>query len=271
MSKYCYYCGAEGANLPLQISPTFTAAGMIKVAHSDVMCDRCHGIMFGDLQRVWHHNKDDDRWVKLYLRGIHQLWQGDTLLEPKLGDPEEHIQVSSAGKVGKPETYHVLSGVPKRVRVRDWLLDPPEPPFTIAIAESGQKHILFLAQTGYDRENYPVQFEMDSLAINRAQFTALLGTYEQLLALSFSKTEVDTGEYRADRLLANFEAWQQLEPEIAQHRSGGKPSRLLQLISFVAIKPEYIEPLPKVERPIEQKTTKSKTPKSSTEAQLSLF
>jgi hypothetical protein len=222
--------------------------------------------MFGDIQRVWHHNKDDDRWVKLYLRGIHQLWQGDTLLEPQLGPPEEHIQVSSTGKVGKSERYRVLSGVPKRTRVRDWLINPPEPPFTIAIAESGQKHILFLAQTGYDRDNYPVQFEMDSLAINRAKFVALLEAYEALLNLAFSKTEIDTGEYRADRLIANFYQWQSLEQQIEQYRSGGKPSRLLQLISFVAIKPKYqASTLPQKKEPLRAEN------KPLVQAQLSFF
>ncbi len=212
---------------------------MIKVAHSDVMCDRCHGIMFGNNQRVWYHNKDDDRWVKLYLRGVHQIWQEDTLVSPKLLPPEEHIQISSTGNTGKPEQHPVLSQVPKRTEVRDWLINPPKPPFTIAIAESGQKHILFLAQTGYDQENFPVQFEMDSLSINRANFVRLLDTYESLLALGFSKTELDSGEYRPDRILVNFESWQSLDPAIAKQRSGGKPSRILQLISFVAIKPEY--------------------------------
>jgi len=239
MSSNCYYCGRSPATHPLKISPTFTAAGLIKVAHSDVMCDRCHGIMFGEIQRVWYHNQTEDRWVKLYLRGIHQLWQGDELLCPRLGPVEEHVQLSSSGKLGKPETYRVLSQIPKRTELRNWLLEPPKPPFTIAIAESGQKHILFMAQTGHDRDNFPVQFEETLLSINRASFSELLSTYEQLLALGFSKTEIDASEYRPDRLIPCFEQWQRLEPLIAQHRSGGKPSRLLQLVSYIATKPEY--------------------------------
>jgi hypothetical protein len=242
MGNHCYYCGAGNSSRPLQISPSFTAGGLVKVPHSNVMCDRCHGIMFGDVQRVWYHNKDEDRWVSLYLRGVHQVWQGDHLLKPELGDPEEHTQVSAAGKAGKPETYRVLSSVPKRTELREWITNPPEPPFTIAIAESGQKHILFLAQTGYDRENFPVQFEMDTLAISRTDFVQLLNSYEDLLALGFSKTELDSGEYRSDRILNNIAEWQRLDPAIARHRSAGKPSRLLQLISFVATKPEYKPP-----------------------------
>jgi hypothetical protein len=247
LPNHCYYCGRPGSTHPLEISPSFTAGGLVKVPHSDVMCDRCHGIMFGDIQRVWYHNKDEDRYVSLYLRGIHQLWQGDTLLYPQLGEPEEHTQVSASGNKGKPATYPVLSGVPKRTEAREWLINPPEPPFTIAIAESGQKHILFLAQEGYSRDCFPVQFEMDCLQIDRAQFIALLADYEALLLVGFSKTEIDSGEYRPDRIMANFEAWQRHDEPIAKYRNGGKASRLLQLISFVAQRPEYVEPVAKPE------------------------
>lgn len=270
MSKYCYYCGAEGASRPLQISPTFTAGGMIKVAHSDVMCDRCHGIMFGDIQRVWYHNKEDDRWVKLYLRGVHQLWQGDTLLEPRLGTPEEHTQVSSSGKVGKPETYRPIFAIPKRVEVREWLLNPPEPPFTIAIAESGQKHVLFLAQTAYSRDCFPVQFEMDQLVIN-SSFKALLGHYEALLNAGFSKTEIDSGEYRADRVMDHFAEWNEHDPAIARERYGNKASRLLQLISFVSIKPEYVDTPPEQKVEVRVKEPKKEVKKEERFGQLSLF
>lgn len=196
--------------------------------------------MFGDLQRVWYHNQDENRWVALYLRGIHQLWQGKTLLNPALLPAQEHTQVSASGNKGKPATYPALSHVPKRVEVREWLLDPPEPPFTIAIAESGQKHILFLAQEGYSQDAFPVQFEMDCLQINRKQFAALLAHYEALLLVGFSKTEIDSGGYRADRVIANINIWQAHDPDIDRERSGGKPSRLLQLISFVAQRPEYV-------------------------------
>ena len=255
MSNYCYYCGRSPAVRPVQISLTFTAAGMIKASHSDVMCDRCYGIMFGDMQRVWYHNVDEGRHVPLFLRGLHQLWQGEALLKPALLPPEEHAPVSAAGKAGKPMKLQALTHIPKRIEVRDWLLNPPEPPFTIAIAESGQKHILFLAQEGFDRDNFPVQFEMDCMQINRGNLTEAIELYEKLLALGFSKTEIDSGNYRPDRILANFEQWQTIDKKVSLLRSGGKPSRLLQLISFVAQRPEVFVNtqstdllLPKVEK-----------------------
>lgn len=226
--------------------------------------------MFGDIQRVWYHNEKEDRWVKLYLRGIHQLWQGDTLIYPQLGEPQEHTQVSAAGKASVPATYRTIPAIPKRAEVREWLLNPPDPPFTIAIAESGQKHILFLAQEAYSRDLFPVQFEMDSLVID-AGFAELLGHYESLLNMGFSKTELDSGEYRPDRLLANMPAWQAHDPALSRERYGNKPSRLLQLASFVGLKPEYIAPHPKPEKPAKQPQSTPSADQEAPVGQLALF
>lgn len=234
------------------------------------MCDRCWDVMFGELQRVWFHNQAEDRWVSLYLRGIHQLWQEGTLVYPQLGAPEEHTQVSAAGKTGKTAVYPVLSKIPKRTEIREWLLNPPEPPFTIAIAESGQKHVLFLAQTAYSRDCFPVQFEMDQLVIN-SSFKALLDHYEALLNAGFSKTEIDSGEYRADRVMEHFAEWNEHDPAIARERYGNKASRLLQLISFVSLKPEYVEPPPKQKVEIRVKEPKKEVKKEERFGQLSLF
>lgn len=240
---HCYYCGAPDAQHPLQVSKSFTAGALVKTPSSDAMCWQCHGIMFGDMQRAWFFK--DERWVALYMRGVSQLWQGDKLLCPTLSKPQEHCQTSASGNVSKPATYPVLSHIPTRVEQRDWLLNPPDPPFKIAIAESGQKHILYLAETGYSRDMFPVQFEEDGLWLDRKDFEATLGVYEKLLALEFSKTEINSGNYRPDRVAASFERWQELEPVIADRRNGDSPSRYLSLVSHVAQRPEWVEPQPK--------------------------
>ena len=202
----------------------------------------------------------------MFLRGIHQLWQGETLVVPMLLPVEERTPVTAAGKSGKPLKLHALTHIPKRIEIREWLSNPPEPPFTIAIAETGQKHILFLAQEAYSRDVFPVQFEMDSLQIDRVFFLEILKVYERLLALSFSKTEIDSGDYRPDRILANLEQWQSLEAIISQNRSGGKPTRFLQLVSFVAQRPEIS---PEISSKPAQLKNEAKEPQ--TQDQLSFF
>jgi len=131
------------------------------------------------------------------------------------------------------DTLEIVSNLSTRNQIREWLCNPPEPPFTIAIAESGQKHILFLAQEAHDRDRFPIQFELDAMLIDRAEFLSTLNIYESLMALSFSKTEIDSGHYRSDRLLAYMAKWEPLEYAIAPHRG----RRLLQLISHVAKNP----------------------------------
>jgi CRISPR type IV-associated protein Csf1 len=128
----------------------------------------------------------------------------------------------------------IVRDLPTRADIRGWLLDPPDPPFRIAIAESGQKHILPWAQTGLDRDYYPVQFELDAIWIRRANLADLLGHYESLMALGFSKTEIDSGDYHSDRLMRAIQSnsdWDSHEQAVAAQRG----SRLLALVGYVAL------------------------------------
>jgi CRISPR type IV-associated protein Csf1 len=127
-------------------------------------------------------------------------------------------------------TLPTVSNLPTRAQMRDWLLNPPVPPFTIAIAESGQKHILPWAQEGHSRDYFPVQFELDSLWIDRAQFTTLIDHYEALMGLGFSKTEIDSGQYHSDRLMKALNQYGPHDAVVAPYRGG----RLLALCSHVA-------------------------------------
>jgi hypothetical protein len=102
----------------------------------------------------------------------------------------------SHGKLNHP----VVSDLPTRGQIHEWLVNPPEPPFTIAIAESGQKHILPWAQEAYSREYFPVQFEHDCVYINAKPFQELLATYESLMGMDFTKKEIDSGSWQSQKL-----------------------------------------------------------------------
>jgi CRISPR type IV-associated protein Csf1 len=130
----------------------------------------------------------------------------------------------------KGKTYPVVSGLPTRAEMRAWLLFPPSPPFRIIIAESGQKHILPWARVGHSRDCFPVQLELDSVWVDHREFTGLLGAYESLMALGFSKTEINSGSYHSDRLMRAIALYQDYEDIVAPYRGG----RLLQLVAHVA-------------------------------------
>lgn len=220
MSSLCYLCG-NPATQSLKLKDTFTAHSLACVPHSNKICDRCE---WSINLRCFYFNPNKQKWSKLFSRNWSWLFQGEKLISPLIDGTH------TEGK----DTLQIVSDLPTRNQIRDWLLNPPEPPFTLVIAESGQKHILFMAQESHSREYFPIQFELDCLHINRSEFASLLATYEALTALEFSKTEIDSGDYRSDRLMKNLLQWESLEQIIAPHRG----RRLLQLISYVASKSE---------------------------------
>jgi CRISPR type IV-associated protein Csf1 len=123
---------------------------------------------------------------------------------------------------------------PGRAEIREILLDPPEPPFVLCIAVSGQKWLHFRAQAAYDRDGYPVQFEETPVCVWRKPLADWLEMIE-LLYGTFSKEEIRTGRYGQNRIkqfgLAEFQI---IENLLAPHRG----TRLFELAVFVAQKPE---------------------------------
>lgn len=216
----CYFCG-EPATVPLSLKSSFTSQNLARVPDSDKVCDRCN---YWLNLRCWYFNPHKNKWSKLFSRNWSSLFVEGKLVAPI---------IEGSYTEGK-DTLSIVKDLPTRAEIRNWLIDPPSPPFTICIAESGQKHIVMWSQVAYSREYFPVQFEMDSIQIDRKSFIEKLSDYEKLLTI-FSKTEIDTGEYHSDRMVKYWQLhgsneWQQLEDAISRLRGG----RLLQLISYVA-------------------------------------
>lgn len=239
MPDLCYLC-AKPATLPLELKDSFTAHSVCKVPTSDRMCERCNAAINGDEKQLFYWNEGKGKWSKIWGRSLSRLYAGDKLLSPVIAGER------TEGK----DTLPIVSSLATRAQMRDWILNPPEPPFTIAISESGQKHLLPWAQEGLDRDFFPVQFELDSLWVSRAEFAGVLEHFEALMALDFSKTEILRGEYHSDRLMKNFSAYLPHESVIERYRGG----RLLQLINHVAQKPEQVEITPE---PILEPTKKA--------------
>ena len=82
-----------------------------------------------------------------------------------------------------------------------------------------------------DRDRFPVQFETESLWVDRNKFATLLQHYQALIALGFCKTEITSGDYRSDRLVAAINSsFESHERAIAASRGSG----LLLLAEHVA-------------------------------------
>lgn len=212
----CYLCASPDATKPLTLKDTFTSHNLARNPTSNYLCDRCAWCI---PLRAFYWNETKKKYSAIFSRNWTWLLNGDNSY-PKFGD------TITEGK----DTLQVVTELPTRVQIREWLINPPTPPFTICIAESGQKHILPWAQEATNRDYFPIQFELDTLYIHRHSFSDLLSAYESLMALGFSKTEINSGNYRSDRLMKCVDSYGFFEVKIA----GKRGDRLLDLVGYVA-------------------------------------
>lgn len=123
---------------------------------------------------------------------------------------------------------------PIRREWRDALLDPPDPPFVLALATSGQKHLHFKTRVNWQTDNYWILLEEMPIQVNRDKLASLLDTVEQLYG-TFTKDEIRMGNYNASRVKEfGMVRWEELENRIEQERG----SRLFELAVTVAKKGE---------------------------------
>lgn len=215
----CYLCGTAPSPNKLSLKNTFTAHCFAKFPDSDCLCDRCQ---FSINTRANYWNEAKGKYSLLYARNWSWLYQGSKLISPVFDGEHEH--------------FPIVKKIMTRVEMRQHLIDPPNPPFTLAIAESGQKHILFLAQEAQSRELFPVQFELNTVIVRRADLINALQMFEKLLAMGASKTDILSGEYKSQFLMSAI-----IDPTfdvIEQAISALRGSRYLDLISHVAQRPE---------------------------------
>lgn len=67
--------------------------------------------------------------------------------------------------------------------LRDTILNPPDPPFGIVIAVSGQKHLLFRSCLAYSRSVFPVSFEDKIILVNPDELKKRLDILKPIIAV----------------------------------------------------------------------------------------
>ncbi len=137
---------------------------------------------------------------------------------------------------------------PTRADWRETLLNPPEPPFVMCLAVSGQKHLSFKAPVNLDRRMFTVMLEEQAIHVMPEKLEYLLEAVEALY-IYFSKQEITTGRYSQHRIKeCGLRQWEELEGRLEYWR--GRP--LFDLALFVAQKREK----PEGEKIEQEKATK---------------
>lgn len=126
---------------------------------------------------------------------------------------------------------------PSRAEWREILINPPEPPFVMCLAVSGQKHLSFKAPVNLERGHYAVLLEEREIFVTPGRIEQAIEAVEALYVY-FSKDEIATGRYSQHKIKdCGLAKWERLESGVENWR--GRP--LFDLALFVAQKREVEE------------------------------
>lgn len=124
---------------------------------------------------------------------------------------------------------------PSKRQIRDLLIKPPEPPFVLTIAVSGQKWLHILAKVNYTNKVFEVMYENIPIKVNPSKFKDIVELVEELYRAGFTKEEILTGEYQAHKIQAfGIERLEEIEFLLELERNG----RLFELAVDLARKEE---------------------------------
>lgn len=133
---------------------------------------------------------------------------------------------------------HVISKeswvMPSRQEMREHLLNPPNPPFVMSLADMGKIHVLFRCRVSNDADHFFINMDAETILIHRPTFKEILNAVEDGY-MDFSKEGILTGNYNQAAIMrSGLKRWREVEDRIKPHRE--KNNDMLRVAVFVAIK-----------------------------------
>ena len=123
---------------------------------------------------------------------------------------------------------------PTRAQIREAILNPPDPPFLLCVAESGQRWLHFKANVNLTNKGFGVRMDNFDVIVSPELFKRALDPVEKLYQ-TFTKAEIESGNYQSHRIREfGLDRWEQLEKVVGPTRK----SSLFQLVLFVAQREE---------------------------------
>jgi CRISPR type IV-associated protein Csf1 len=154
-SQKCFYCGGacdETHHVKNYVKKTFTNRDIVLKPSSSYVCSGC----------VCSLNERAD--IKL-IDGEVRVCQ-KTRLYSWLFDSE--------GRTAFTKAHTSI--------IKNVVLNPPDPPFGIVFATSGQKQLLFRSVVSWSKDNYPVKLEEETIIVNISDLKKLLSIAERVIA-----------------------------------------------------------------------------------------
>ncbi len=137
-SGKCYYCGAvcsDQHTKAFHVQDTFTNRDVVLYPGSPYICAGC----------VEASGAGPDKMEM--LDGTIRVRENQRGMQPRM-----YSWVITANQRWAATKSHIA-------QLREVILNPPEPPFVIVLADSGQKQLLFRAPVAYDKNRFPVMLE----------------------------------------------------------------------------------------------------------------
>lgn len=214
----CWLCGGDtggqGWTIKGAIGGAFTDHNEAKAPHSQTVCTSCAALT------------SKDAWVFACEKHGH-----DPYFPVKDGK-----KPFLANWMFSSHVFSLSSWLrPDRAGIREVLLSPPTPPFSITIAIVGKKHVIFRGAINHSRDRFFVQADERRILVDRSLFRELLTVVERGYALGFSKSSMETGDYnQAAVMKAGLSVWRELEAELEGWRR--RHRGMLMLAAFCCVK-----------------------------------
>lgn len=87
-----------------------------------------------------------------------------------------------------------------RTEMRDYLINPPKPPFVMACTISQKKHLAIKSTVSYGQLNYFCMLEEEPILVNRDSAEKDIMLCEALRGIGFTKDEIEKGQIRYDKI-----------------------------------------------------------------------
>ena len=154
-SNNCYYCGSNCGDEYLAkkfVKATFTNRDIVKYPSSEYVCGSCvESLSYNvDIELIDGDKKPSSRVV---------LYSWILSKSQRIACTKKH-----------------------REEIKNFVLNPPEPPFSIVIADSGKKQLIFRAPVSFDRSMYRLILDDDIINVDVEKLKDFITKAEKLCA-----------------------------------------------------------------------------------------